>query len=161
MKTVFTLIGFIFLTSCNYVQKNKPETQVSVFYTDSVYNINGISVLDTFELDTYINVLGQPDSMRRGGAEIIEEFGHDDYDLWYDKNWISAGHGYILTADIQKVGIRFNGIQLGDSQLKIENTFNIPHSEIDTIKIINKNEDVLIFYMNDKIIRRISFWRPL
>lgn len=161
MKTIFTIISIALLASCSQSQKGKVETKVPVFSTDLTYNINGISVLDTFELDTYINVIGQPDSIMRGGPEIIEEFGHDDYELWYGKNQINAGHGYILTANIHKAGIWFNGIQVGDKQEKIENTFNISHLENDTIKMINKNDDVLTFYMNNKIIQSISFWRPL
>jgi hypothetical protein len=130
--------------------------------TNLVFNINGISVLDTFELEKYMDVLGQPDSIKKGGPEIIEEFGHDDYDLWYGENWINAGHGYILTADIKKAGIPFNGIQVGDNRQKIENMFNIAaNSNKDTIKVINPNDDVLTFYLKNNFIQRIYFWRPL
>lgn len=107
-------------------------------------------------------MLGQPDSIRRGGAEIIEEFGYDDYDLWYGKNCINVGHGYILSAEIKEAGISFNGIQVGNTQVKIETTFKIPHSDRDTIEIINNNDDVLNFYLKNKIITSFSFCsRPL
>ncbi len=161
MKTIFTIISIALLASCSQSQKGEVETKTLVFSTDTIYNINGISVLDTFELETYINVLGRPDSIIRGGTEIIEEFGYDDYELWYGENHISAGHGHILAADIQKAGIWFNGIQVGDKQEKLKKTFNILHLEGDTIKVINKNDDVLTFYMKHKIIQSISFWRPL
>ncbi len=170
--SIFTLV----LLSCGQSDtNNKPKPNESIkstkedmheqkhdfFSTDLEYNVNGISVLDTFELEKYIEVLGQPDSIKRGGTAIIEEFGHDDYDLWYGKNWINAGHGYILTAEIKDVGISFNRIQVGDHQVKIENTFTIPHSKSDTIKIINKNDVVLTFYLRNKIINTISLGRSL
>lgn len=157
-------------TKTKYNQKdttNSTKDEVSekkrdFFSTDLAYNVNGISALDTFDLKKYIKVLGQPDSIRRGGAEIIEEFGYDDYDLWYSKNCINAGHGYILSAEIKEAGISFNGIQVGDKQVEIETTFKIPHSDRDTIEIINNNDDVLTFYLNNKIIKSFSFWsRPL
>lgn len=132
-----------------------------IFFTNVPYNINGISVLDAFELNTYINILGQPDSIIRGGQEIIDEFGHDDYDLWYGESLIIAQHGYILTANIQKAGISLNGIQVGNNQTKIENTFKIIHLKGDTIILRNKNDDVVTFYLKNKIIQKIVFWRPL
>lgn len=133
------------------------------FYsTDLAFTINKISVLDTFKLATYIDVLGRPDSIIKGGPEIIEEFGFDDYDLWYGESSMSAGHGSILTANINNAGISVNGIEVGDKQTKIETTFSITlHSEKDTIKVINKNDDVLTFYLKNKTIQRISFGRPL
>lgn len=145
----------------NSTKNEVSEKKREFFSTDLVYNINGISALDTFDLKKYIKVLGQPDSIRRGGAEIIEEFGYDDYDLWYGKNFINAGHGYILSAEIKEKGISFNGIQVGDKQVKIETTFKIPHSDRNTIEIINNNDDVLNFYLKNKIITSYSFWRPL
>jgi len=142
--------------------KDEINDQKSNFFsTDLIYNVNGMSALDTFDIKKYIRVLGQPDSIKRGGAAIIEEFGYDDYNLWYGKNWINAGHGHILTACIKETGISFNGIQVGDKQTKIETTFNIPHSEKDTIEVVNKNDDALTFYLDNKVIRCISFWRPL
>lgn len=144
------------------VNNNLHEKKSDVYSTDLVFNINGISVLDTFELTKYINVLGHPDSISKGGAQIIEEFGFDDYDLWYGENWIGAGHGYILTASINHAGISFNGIEVGDKQTKIETIFDITaHSDNDTIRVVNKNEDVLTFYLKNQIIRSISFGRQI
>ena len=144
------------------VSENKQDTSIRDFFeTDINYTLNHISLTDTFNLNKYIEELGQPDSLKRGGKDIIEEFGHDDYNLWYGKNSLSAGHGYLLTAEIKTTGISINGIQVGDNKTKIETVYKIASIIKDTIEVTNDNDDVLTFYLKDKTISAIYFWRPL
>lgn len=132
-----------------------------VYKTEIDYTLNHVSLTDTFNLNKYIEELGQPDSLKRGGKEIIEEFGHDDYNLWYGKNSLSAGHGYLLAAEIKASGMSINGIQVGDNQTKIETVYKIVNIVKDTIEVTNDNDDVVTFYLKDKTVRAIYFWRPL
>lgn len=142
--------------------ENQHGTHARGFYkTEINYTLNHISLTDTFNLNKYIEELGQPDVLTRGGKEIIEEFGHDDYNLWYGKNSLSAGHGYLLSAEIKATGISVNGIQVGDNQTKIETVYKIASIIKDTIEVTNDNDDVIIFYLKDKTISAIYFWRPL
>jgi len=141
--------------------KNEKPGKYDAFETEVVFNINGISTLDTFNLKKYIEVIGKPDSIKRGGDAIIKEFGHDDYQLWYNNSWISAGHGYLLAAEIKNPGILVNGIQVGDSQTQIDKVFKIPRSDSDTIKVRNQSDCILTFHLNNNVIKSIYFWMPL
>lgn len=162
MKTK-NFIGILFIAivifSCGE-RKQSEDIKVKGDYltTEKVVVINGISVLDSFNIDTYIEKIGEPDTVIRGGQEIIEEFGADDFDLIYNSNRLVAGHGYLLSAYIIEPGISVNNLDIGDSQKEIEETFDIPHIERDTIKIINSNDDILIFYMSaQKTIEQIEY----
>ena len=84
-----------------------------------------MSLINTFNLNTYINKLGKPDKLKKGGQEIIDKFGYDDYELIYSKNKLVAGHGQLLNASIFESGISFNGIEIGNGRKKIEKTFKI------------------------------------
>ncbi len=142
--------------------KNQQDLSTREFYkTDINYTINNISLTDTFNLNKYTEQLGQPDSIKLGGKEIIEEFGHDDYNVWYGENSLSAGHGYLLAAEIKAPGISLNGIQVGDKQTKIEAVYKIAGIAKDTIEVTNDNDDVVSFYLKNKKIIAIYFWRPL
>ena len=126
MKLNFTLLSLgilLFIFSCD--QKPNPiGTQPDFYKTDVSFLLNGISLNDTFNLDEYISVLGKPDSIKKGGIEIINEFGFDDYNLWYGKDWLSAGHGYLFNVKILDKKINLNGIYVGDDIQKINNTLS-------------------------------------
>lgn len=143
------------------IENHQADSTRAFYKTDISYTLNRISLTDTFNLNKYIEELGQPDSLKRGGKEIIEEFGHDDYNLWYGKNSLNAGHGYLLAAEIKTTGISINGIQVGDNKTKIETVYKIASIIKDTIEVTNDNDDVLTFYLKDKAISAIYFWRPL
>lgn len=147
--------------SLSISENQKSESTRAFYKTEINYTLNHIPLEDTFNLQKFIEVLGQPDSIKRGGKAIIEEFGHDDYYLWYGKNSLSAGHGYLLPAEIKATGIEMNDIGVGDNQTKIETVYKITDITKDTIKVVNYNDDVVTFYLKDKRISAIYFWRPL
>lgn len=131
------------------------------YLTDSTFNVNGISLLDTFSLKRFIKKVGKPDSLYISGKDIIEEFGYNDYYLQYSKSFLFSSHGYLLNAEIYRKGISFNKIQIGDSVEQILKYLNISKPREDTVKILNKNDDILIIYFSKEKIIRIDFERPL
>ena len=141
--------------------EKQTENEQQPLITNVEYNINGISTNDTFNLEIYIKKLGNPDSLKKGGPDIIEEFGHDDYFLWYGKNYLYGGHSYLLRADIFTTGISFNGIQIGDSIQKIKTTYKVMPTNLDTIIISDGSDCLLTFLTDKKIIKAIYYWAPI
>ena len=129
---------------------------------ETSFNINGISLIYRFNLEAYIEKIGKPDKIERGGQKIIDEFGYDDYSLFYSKNNLVAGHGQLLSAYIFEPGISFNGIEIGNDRDKVEKTFNINTMNENSIKIVSRNDHVLSveFDENGKIFE-MSFYSPI
>ena len=125
---------------------------------ETSFNINGISLIDTFNLETYIDKIGKPDKIERGGQKIIDEFGFDDYEFSYSKNRLVAGHGYLLNAYIFERGISFNGIEIGNNRIKIEQTFKIETMNEKSIQLISSNDQILRIELNENgIITELYF----
>ena len=146
----------------NYSEKttiaNSSSEPKEFLLKKTMFNINEISLIDTFNLETYIDKIGKPDKIEKGGQKIIDEFGFDDYDLSYSKNRLVAGHGYLLNAYIFEKGILFNGIEIGNNRFKIEQTFKIETMNEKSIRLVSSNDLVLRIELNeDGIITELYF----
>jgi len=114
--------------------------------------LNGIPTNSLFDYDRYVEVLGIPDREQRGGPEIIEEFGCDDYMLNYSQNKIWAGHCLLSDAFIKEKGIDINGLEIGDDRIKVEKTFLIDTKSKKEIWIWGNSVLIIKFDSNDIIV---------
>ena len=76
-----------------------PKPDSIEFNNETLYRLdrdlllNGMFVLSHFTLEGCIKSIAKPDSVHKGGTEIIAEFGEDDYELYFGESYINAGHG--------------------------------------------------------------------
>ncbi|UKN02737.1 hypothetical protein K6119_04310 [Paracrocinitomix mangrovi] len=115
--------------------------------------------MDSFKLERFIEACGKPDSIITGGPEIVQEFGADDYLLYYKNVQISAGHGYILSAKIKSTDFAINGLKIGDNLNKVNSTFSSNFEHSDTINILSSSDDNLKLLLDDNgMIKEMSLW---
>ena len=159
------LIILILILFNNFIQgqnKNHTQEKNTFILSKTVFNINGISLNNNFNLSIYIDKIGKPDKVIRGGQKIIDEFGFDDYELSFSKNRLVAGHGYLLNAYIFEKGISFNGIEVGNNREKIERTFNIETFNQKSISLISINDHHLQIELSESgIIIELIFSSPI
>jgi hypothetical protein len=125
--------------------RTKPHDSIS-FIVETQFTLNGIPTNGKFDYERYIELLGKPDEERRGGPEIIAEHGCDDFMLSFSKNEIWAGLCLLSDAFIEEKGIDINGLEIGDSREKVENTFGINTKNRGEVWI--RSNAVLILYFD-------------
>lgn len=123
--------------------------------------INNQFVLDSFILDKSIDRIGKPDSIHRGGPEIIAEFGADDYDLFFGKSIISAGHGQLLMIKINDESLRINSLKIGSNRRQLNEQLHFDFPKKDTVMCLGIGDDVYYFIFDEQeSIRSIEYWAP-
>lgn len=136
----------------------KSDNNKKYYFTNQVFVLNKMSLLDTFCLKSYIKNIGTPNSYSISGKEIYEEFGFNDYVLDYGQSTLNAGHGYLLNAEILDSTINFNNIRVGDRIENINSKLNTGILKGDTIRVQNINDDVLTFFLKNKRILKIEYY---
>ncbi|MEY8022164.1 hypothetical protein AB8P51_15100 [Muriicola sp. SD30] len=153
---LFLLILFVFAfkgiaqSSTDHCSFESSVDTLSVIVKTS-FTLNEIPVNAEFDYDKYIEVFGRPDREWRGGPAIIEEFGCDDFRLYFSQNRIWAGHCYLSDAFVKEKGININGIEIGDHRKKVESTFNIDTRNKKEIWIWGNALLIIYFNANDHI----------
>ncbi|MBZ9627748.1 hypothetical protein LB450_06505 [Psychroflexus sp. CAK1W] len=144
---IFSLSGFAQETSKKYSKSNDTIN----FFLKTEFKINGIPTNDKFDYDRYIEVLGKPDLEKRGGPEIIAEFGCDDFRLMFSENQIIAGLCYLSDAYITEKGININGLEIGDHRKKVESVFEIETKDKKEVWIWGNSLLIIYFDSNNHI----------
>lgn len=134
----------------------------TLYILDEPLNVNGYSIPDSFTYEQAVAQIGIPDSVMFGGPEIIEEFGVDDYWLYYDRSVINAGHGSILLIEVLDESLAIDGIRIGDSRKTVKQKLNKNFPDRDKIEFITSGDDILgfIFETDGKLVE-MYYWRPL
>jgi len=122
--------------------------------------VNGRFVSDTFTLEACRQSIGEPDSIQRGGPSIVEEFGAGDYDLYYGKSVIYAGHGQILEMHIKDRNLKLYTIGIGDNRVYMEKILNLRLPRRDTLSFIYGDGGVYLFALKKDVISDIAYYAP-
>lgn len=102
--------------------------------------VKDFNLKDSFDLEAFIEKVGQPDKIERGGPEIIEEFGVDDFDLYYGESFVNAGHGRVLYVKIVDDRLKLNAINTNHDAMDFYNCFERRlNYHQDTNVLINDN----------------------
>lgn len=119
--------------------------------------LNGIFVCDTFILEKWNQPMDMPDSVHFGGPEIIEEFGVNDFDLFFGKSVINAGHGQILYFKIRDNRLNLFTVTVGDTRKRFERMifFDLPNR--DTINCLSPCDGVYSFQFERDTIVAIEY----
>ncbi len=126
------------------------------FILKTEFTLKGMPTNDKFDYNKFVEKLGKPDKLWRGGPEIIAEFGCDDFMLTFSKNQIWAGHCYLSDAFIEEKGIDINGLEIGDKRKKVEKMFDIDTRGKEEVWIWGNSVLIIQFDSND-IVEKMHF----
>lgn len=188
MKVVVLFLG-IFLLSCNgrgikYGESGDDNSHLrnpqypndtivktpspdSILHNDKYYYrldrdlmLNEMFVLDTFYLERCYLSIAKPDSVHRGGPEIIEEFGVDDFDIYIGKSTIYAGHGQILSFKIRDRKLKLHTVSIGSTREYFEKIMKLNFPDKNNIECLGIDDGYYSFrFENDKI-KEIDYYGP-
>ena len=129
--------------SSNIKATDEAKLTTRNYYFDRSLEINGLPVTLEFNLESIKSRLGEPDSVILGGPQIVKEFGFDDYWLFYGDDFIDAGHGYVMGAQINSSRININGLKVGMSINEVQQILGISLELEKEIIVRTINEDAL------------------
>lgn len=135
---------------------NAPKKPVQL---ENEVELNGFNISDSFDLDLFIEKNGEPDSIWFGGPEIIEEFGVDDFELFYGQSVVSAGHGHILYAKIADDRLKMNAISPENDLMQFSRCFGVKIPLRDTNEFIDQFGSTYIVILSDDLsIKSIEYY---
>jgi len=142
----------------------RPDSIVSndktLYMLDRDLMLNGMFVLTPFTIEKCIESVAKPDSIHKGGPEIIAEFGHDDYGLYFDKSYINVGHGQILMMKIRDEKLKLFTIGVGSSRNHFEKILKYDFPQKDTVNCLGVGDDYYSFVFDNNVITEIDYYAP-
>lgn len=143
---------FILLNSGEYICQVAPfiESNRRVLYLlEDDLTLNMFPISDSFQYEIARNQIGIPDSTHFGGPEIIEEFGADDYTLFYGESRVYAGHGYLQLCEINDRRLALSNVEVGDSMKEVKQKLNVDFPDANVIEMISPSDFVYVVEFND------------
>lgn len=157
------------LRNSQYPKKSKVKllTPDSILQNNKYYYrleddlmLNGMFVEDTFFLKRCYLSIAKPDSVHRGGPEIIKEFGVDDFDIYIGKSVIYAGHGQILSFKIRDRKLNLYTVSVGSSREYFEEIMKLDFPDKNNIECLTDNGGYYSFRFDNKKIIEIDYFAP-
>lgn len=150
----------------NSTLNNFPKADSLISNNETLYILEGdlmvnrMFVRDSFILQKCFSSIGKPDSIHRGGPEIIAEFGVDDFDLFYGKSTIHAGHGQILMFEIRDKNLKINTISLGSDRAYFEKRLKLNFPNKDTLNCLDTGDGYYSFKFKNDVLQEIDYFAP-
>jgi len=119
--------------------------------------LNGMFVCDTFVLEEWNQSSVKPDSIHFGGPEIIEEFGVDDFDLFFGKSVVNAGHGQILYFKMLDNHLNLFSVTVGDSRTRFERMIRLDLPNRNTLYCLSPCDGVYSFQFEKDTIVAVEY----
>jgi len=122
--------------------------------------LNGMRISDTFYLKRCYESIAKPDSVHRGGAQIIKEFGVDDFDIYLGKSVIYAGYGQILSFKIKDRKLNIYTVSIGSSREYFEEIMKLDFPDKNNIECLTDDGGYYSFRFTKNKITEIDYFAP-
>lgn len=120
--------------------------------------LNGMFVCDTFVLEKWSQSSLKPDSIHFGGPDIIEEFGVDDFNLFFGKSVVNAGHGQILYFKMLDNRLNLFSVTVGDTRTRFETMIGLDLPNRNILHCLSTCDGVYSFQFEKDTIVAIEYY---